>query len=222
MIENLKYFSKLSLSGIISLIKINTLGLLSTIGVALIGFIIITENSNVGSSNHVSTIPLLIMTFQTRPISSILWYITILGSPFLFYILANKYVISKLANKIIVDKSATLLNPTIDKLFDKFKAKQPYVIKNVGDYSITKLKLIENIQKDQTENKWLRRIILFGMKKVKMDDVDFNREDQNFYEIFKLKTIQTLKEISEPDRNMIWLTLAIQWVILGFIWLTKL
>lgn len=221
MTENLKYFSKLSLSGIISFLKINILGSISTVVVAIIGFIILTKNINAGSSGHVSAIPFLIMTFASRPIGSILWYIIVLGSPFLFFALGNKYVLTKLANKIIVDKSDTLINPALDKLLNKFKAKQPDTVKSVADYSMTKLKLIENIKKDETENKWLKRIIIFGMKKVKMDDVDFNKEGQNFYDILKLKTIETLKNISEPNKNILWLCLAAQWGLLAFIWLTK-
>jgi hypothetical protein len=221
MNENLKYFSKLSLLGAISFLKINMLASVSTIVVTILGFIILTKNVTIESSGHVSTISFLVMTFVARPIGSIFWYITLLGSPFIFFALGNKYVLSKVANKIIVDKSDTLLNPALDKLLNKFKSNHPNVIKNAGDYSMTKLKLMENIQKDQTENKWLRRIILFGMKKVKMDDVDFNKEDQNFYDMFKLKTIEILKDVSEPNKNMIWLTLAVQWLVLTFIWLTK-
>lgn len=221
MTENIKYFSKLSLSGAISFLKINFLGSISTVAVAIIGFIILTKNINAGSSGHVSAIPFLIMTFASRPIGSILWYILVLGSPFLFFALGNKYVLTKLANKIIVDKSETLINPALDKLLNKFKTNQPNSVKTVADYSMTKLKLIESIKKDETENKWLKKIIVFGMKKVKMDDVDFNKEGQNFHDILKLKTVETLKNISEPNKNILWLCLAAQWFILAFIWLTK-
>ncbi|WP_136668069.1 hypothetical protein [Flavobacterium sp. H122] len=221
MTENIKYFSKLSLSGIISFLKINILTTASTVTIGIIGFIILTKNINAGNSGHVSAIPFLVMTFGARPIGSILWYIVILGSPFLFFALGNKYVLTKLANRIIVDKSDTLLNPVLDKLFNKFKANQSNTIKSAADYSMNKLKLIENIKKDKTENKWLKRIIVFGMKKVKMDDVDFNKEGQNFHDILKLKTIETLKDISEPDKTIIWITLGVQWGVLLFIWLTK-
>lgn len=221
MIENLKYFSKLSLSGIVSLIKINTLGSISTIAVTIIGIINLSKDINVGSSGHVSAIPFITSTFASRPVGFILLCLSLFAFPVLIYMFANKYVLKKLANKIIIDKSETILNPMLDKLFNKFKANQPGSVKNAADYSINKLKLIENIKNDKTENKWLKRIIVFGLKKVKMDDVDFNKEDQNFYDILKIKTLETLHEISEPSKNIIWLTLGTQWLILGFICLTK-
>jgi hypothetical protein len=221
MIENLKYFSKLSLSGIVSLIKINTLGSISTIAVTIIGIINLSKDINVVSSGHVSAIPFITSTFASRPVGFILLCLSLFAFPVLIYMFANKYVLKKLANKIIIDKSETILNPMLDRLFDKFKANQPGSVKNAADYSINKLKLIENIKNDKTENKWLKRIIVFGLKKVKMDDVDFNKEDQNFYDILKIKTLETLHEISEPSKNIIWLTLGTQWLILGFICLTK-
>lgn len=221
MIENLKYFSKLSLSGVVSFIKINTLGSISTIAVAIIGIINLSKDINAGSSAHVSAFQFLTLTFSTRPVGFTLLCLIIFGIPVALYILGNKYVISKLTNKVIVDKSDVLIDPALDKLFNKFKEKQSDSIKNIGDYSLTKLKLIDSIKKDQTENKWLRKIIVYGMQKVKIDEMDFNKEGISFYEIFKDKTIEILKDVSEPNKNMIWLTLAVQWLVLTFIWLTK-
>ena len=59
------------------------------------------------------------------------------------------------------------------------------------------------------------------MKKIKLDDIDFNQENQNFYDIIKLKTHQTLKNISEPSRKSIFILIGIQFAILLFIWLTN-
>lgn len=139
----------------------------------------------------------------------------------MFFTLGNKYIITKLANKLITDKSESLINPLLDKAINKFQYKQPNVVKNAGDFSINKLKIIQDIKDDNSENKWLRKIIVFGMKKINLDDVDFNQENQNFYDIIKLKTYQSLKNISEPSRKSIFIVFGIQWAIALFIWLTN-
>ena len=180
-----------------------------------------TENIDAGHSGHASAIPFLTMTFFARPTGSILWYLTCICSPFIFFTLGNKYIISKLSNKLITDKSESLINPILEKVFQKFETKQPEILKNTGDFTLSRLKLIQEIKNDQTENKWLRKIIVFGMKKIKLDDVDFNHENHNFYDIVKAKTIQSLKDITEPNRNLIWTTIATQWAILLFIYATK-
>lgn len=221
MKENFKYFAKLSGIAIASFLKINILAVFSTVIVITIEFLLLTKNIDAGHSGHASAIPFLILTFFARPVGSILWYLTCICSPFLFFALGNKYIISKLSHKLITDKSESLINPLLERIFQKFQAKQPEILKNTGDFSLNKLKIIQEIKNDKAENKWIRKIIVFGMEKIKLDDVDFNKENQNFYDIIKEKTIQSLKNISEPSRTLIWATIAIQWAILIFIWLTK-
>lgn len=221
MKENFKYYAKLSGIALVSFLKINVLATLITITVTIIEFFILTKNIDAGHSGHVSPIPFLILTFFTRPIGSLLWYLTFIFSPFIFFALSNKYIISKLSHQLITDKSESLINPFLEKTFQKLQTKQPQILKNTGDFSLNKLKIIQEIQNDKTENKWLRKIIVFGMKKIKLNDVDFQQENQNFNDIIKEKTIQSLKNMSEPSKKLIWIVFAIQGAILLFIWLTE-
>ncbi|WCM42680.1 hypothetical protein MG290_03100 [Flavobacterium sp. CBA20B-1] len=214
MKENFKYIAKLSTTDLFSFLKINILATFSTIIVAIIGFFLLTENINAGNSGHASPLPFLLLTFLARPLGSILWYLICIGSPFLFFALGNKYILQKLSNKVITDKSESALNPLLEKGLQKFKTKQPEVLKNTGDFSVNKLKLIQEIKNDQSENKWLRKIIVFGMKKIKLDYVDFSKENQNFFDIIKEKTIQSLQNITKPSRKPIWIAISIQWIIL--------
>lgn len=221
MKENLKYIAKLSTIALFSFLKINIVVTLSTIIVGVIGFFLLTKNIDAGQSGHASAIPFLLMTFLARPIGSILWCLVCFGSPFLFFVLGNKYILSKLANKLITDKSDSLINPLLENILDKFKTNQSESLKNAEDFSLNKLKLIHEIQNDQSENKWLRKIIVFGMKKINLDDINFNQENLNFLDIVKLKTIQSLQNISKPSRKIILFPIVIQWIILMFLWLTE-
>jgi hypothetical protein len=218
MEDNFKYFAKLSATAIASFLKINILGALSTVIVVIIAFFLLTKNTNSGDA---SDTPFLISTFSTRPVGSILWCLTCICSPFLFFALGNKYIISKLSHKLITDKSESLINPLLERIFQKIQTKQPEILKNTGDFSLHKLKIIQDIKNDTTENKWVRKIIISGMEKIKLADVDFNKDNQSFSDIIKEKIIQKLKDISEPSRKSILIAIAIQWAILMFIWLTK-
>jgi hypothetical protein len=218
--EHLKYFTKLSSIAVFSFFKINLLGAISTIALIIMEYFLLTKNINAGSSAHVSTIPFLTMTFFARPAGSIMWYLTCVLSPILFFILGNKYIITKLTHKVITDKSESLLNPLLDKVLLKFKSKQTNPIKTAADYTIAKMKLIHDV-KSESDNKWLKKIISFGLKKIQLDDVDFSQEDLSFYDIIKAKTIQSLKNISQPSRELIWIVLGIQWLFFLVIVLTK-
>ncbi|MEN4760845.1 hypothetical protein ABEG63_10975 [Chryseobacterium sp. C39-AII1] len=221
MKENLKYIAKLSAIAISSFLKINLLGAFSTILLVVIEFILLTKGIDAGHSGHAGAAPFLIMVFLSRPVGSILWLITCFASPFLFFTLGNQYILSKLANRLINDKSESVITPILDKILSAVQKKQPQVMKNTGDFTLNKLKVINAIKNDKSENKWLKKIIVFGMEKIKMDDIDFNQENLNFYDIIKIKTIQSLNSISEPSRNLIWITTGAQWVLFFFIWLTK-
>ena len=221
MKENIKYITKISASAVFSFLKINILGAVSTVLVVILEFIFLTKNIDAGHSAHVSAIPFLLMMFFTYSVGSILWYLTCLVSPYLFFVFGNQYIIKKIISKIVTDKSESLIHPFFDLFLTKFKDKQPNVLRNSGDFTLNKLKIIQEIKNDKSENKWLKKILVFGMKKIQLDDVDFSKENLNFYEIIKTKTIQSLQSVSEPSKNAIWISVGIQWVILLFIWLTN-
>ena len=60
------------------------------------------------------------------------------------------------------------------------------MVKNSADFSVQKLKLIQNIKND-SENKLLKRIVIYGMRKAQINDIDFNQEELNFNDIIKTK-----------------------------------
>jgi len=217
MNERLKYIAKLSFSALLSFLKIYALATLSTVLVAFFGFILIAKNIDVGTSARVSIIPFLIIVFTTKTISAILWCLVFFGSPFLFFALANKYVLLKVSHKVIEDNSDDVIIPMLEKTLQGFREKQPVVLRNLEEYSLHKMKLIQEIRENPEENKWLKKVLIFALKKVRLDDIDFSDERLDFFEIMKIKTIQFLQSISKPKRTMIWVPLIIQWVILVII-----
>jgi len=105
----------------------------------------------------------------------------------------------------------------LEKILQRFKEKQPVVLRNLEEYSLQKMKLIQEIRENPTEKKWLKKVLIFALKKVRLDDIDFSDEHLDFFKIMKIKTIQFLQSVSKPKRTMIWLPIIIQWVILVII-----
>jgi hypothetical protein len=165
----------------------------------------------------VSIIPFLIVVFTTKTMSAILWCLVFFGSPFLFIALANKYVLLKTSHQVIADNSDDLIIPMLEKILQRFKEKQPVVLRNLEEYYLQKMKLIQEIRENPTEKKWLKKVLIFALKKVRLDDIDFSDEHLDFFKIMKIKTIQFLQSVSKPKRTMIWLPIIIQWVILVII-----
>lgn len=217
MIDTIKYLAKLTSSSIFSFTKINLLGAFSTVLVAVIGFILLSKDVDAGHSGHVSAAPFLILLVFQKPLSAILFYATLLGSPFLIFMFGNKYIVSKIIHKLLSDKSEKLIYPIIDKILLPFKNKGSFILKNKENKSTIKDKLIAQL-KNENENKWVKKAVQFGLEKAALDKIDFSKEEVSFSEIIKEKTITALQETLEPSRQILWLILAAQWVVLFLVW----
>lgn len=209
MNDNLKYITKLFSTATFSFIKINIIGQLLVAFIAVLTLCTIVYQSSGPGMGHVNGIAVVAFLFVLRPIGFSLAVLCIFILPFLLFSLGNKYIISKTINKLISDKGEVLLYPIIDKVLSKIKSNQPDLLKKGTDSTKLKLKLLQEI-KESKENKWLKKIILFGFKIVSLDDVDFSDEKVSFSDIIKEKTITGLKNVSQPSRNFFWIILGIQ------------
>ena len=222
MKEKIRYFAKISSVALFSFIKINLLGFISTFFCFTIGLYLLSASINSGIPNQGlghgnSGILFIVFCFLARPIGTIL-LILIFSAPFLYFMLGNKYIISKMITRLIKDKSEDTINPLLEKVLKKVKTNQPQLLKKGADLSLTKIELLNQV-KSETDNKWLKKVILFGLKKVKLDDVDFNRDNIDFSTILKTKTINALQNVREPSRKSILLVLTLQFIFLFIIWL---
>jgi hypothetical protein len=221
MNENIKYAAKLSGIAFLSFFKINILGIFSTLLVIVIEFFLITKSVNAGVTGHTSAIPFMVLTFINRPVGSLIWYLTCFLSPIIIFSLGNKYILSKISNKLTKDKSETVLVPLLDKAIATFKNKQPEVLRNAGDYALSKARVLNEIQEDKTGNKWLRKSLIFAMRKINFEGENFTTENLSFSDVLKSKTLEQLNSVTKPSRKFILIFLGLQWLLLLFIWLTK-
>lgn len=212
MKEHLVYIAKLTSLAFFNWIKLNILGTFSTIITFVIGLIVILNQVDTGHAGHAGVLPVFIVMFLTKPLGSILLILIFLCN-FLFVALSNKYVVGKVINKIVNDKAESHMLPVIDKILSKFKDNQPNLIKNGADYGLVKLKLIDQVKKE-SDNRWIKKAICFGMEKIRLDDVDFNNENLSFNEIIKQKLFTSLKQMSAPSMANIWYVVLFQWLAL--------
>jgi len=212
MNDNLKYITKLFGSASFSFLKINIIGQFLAVIIIVFSLITIVYQSSAGMA-HANGSAVVLLLFALRPIGFTLVVISTVAVPFLLFSLGNKYIMSKTIHKILSDKGETLLFPIIDKVLDKIKVNQPDLLKKGTDKTKLKLKLLQEIRESK-ENKWLKRIILYGFKKVNLDEVDFTDENVSFSAIIKEKIITGLKNMAQPSRNFFWIILGIQLTIL--------
>jgi len=213
--DEVKYAAKLLSRATLSFLKINLVGQIAIAILCIITIVVIisqTFNSG-GGPVHTNGQAAIVVLFLARPISFGLSVLSIFGAPFLLFTLGNKYVMARTINRLIADKGEQILFPIIDRILNKIKANQPQLMQSGVDKTKLRLKVLQEIR-DSKENKWFKKIIAFGFKKVELNEIDFRNENVSFTEILKNKIIDKLKDISEPSRLFFYLILGWQTLIL--------
>lgn len=213
--DEFKYVAKLLSRATLSFLKINLIGQVSIAVLCIVTMVVIVSQTfnNGGGPVHTNGEAAIVVLFLARPISFGLTVLSILGAPFLLFTLGNKYVMFRTINRLISDKGEQLLFPIIDRILNKIKANQPQLMQSGVDKTKLQLKVLQEIR-DSKENKWFKKIIAYGFKKVELDEIDFKDENVSFTEIVKNKIIDKLKDISEPSRLFFYLILGWQALIL--------
>ena len=134
--------------------------------------------------------------------------------PVLFIILANKNAIASAVYNVWKYKVADFIEPKIDFYINKMLQKQPGFLKNITEWSVVKVKLLDTINNDSQTPKLQKRIIKFVLKKIKMDNVDLKNPDTNLSAILSLKIRQFIEGFAEPDLKLVWILVGIDIVLI--------
>ena len=205
MIDKIKYFAKLSSTAAFSFVKIYVLAIVTTFTCITISIFYLFDGFNGG---HVGGGAAGLVIFTQKPVQSVA-FLLIGVCMFLIMAYANKYVMNKVISILIRDKAESTIYPLLDKVIARVKTKQPNAVKTGTDYAVVKLQLIDSLRYE-SENKWLKKALVDGLKKINLEDIDFKRQDMDFYEILKIKAVAALQNVTTPSRNFIWIMVALQ------------
>lgn len=217
MLDKVKYAAKLSFIGGSSFFKVYAVGSLSTVFSFTIGLLFFmygpyNQPGNLGSSAGIMAI---FVVFMIAPIQSILLTLIAISNYFVFS-MASSHAVKRVANRLLTDKGESLLYPLIDRALDKVISdistsdKQNWMQKGF-DFSLIQMQIINNI-KNQSENKWVKKLLIYGFKKLKVDDIPFNDPKLNIREIIKDRVIQAIREMANPSKKKFWYTILFHWI----------
>lgn len=219
MNENLKYFGKLSLIGLFTLVKIYVITFASTF-FALFSCLTInlTYMESAGSSGakaaHVSGATGLLYVVQLMkeyPIQSLI-YVLLTVSLFVIIPMGMRYTIRKLSNKVVHERRDDILIPLLDKIGIAVKEKTPDSIKSLTKITQAKVLMLKYL-KASNENRWLKKAAAYGIKKVNTLDIDFEKKDLNVFDEVQIKALAYLEQISKPNKNWFLISIGIQWTL---------
>src|SRR5690606_13601990 len=118
------------------------------------------------------------------------------------------------SHTLVNDKGENYIKATLDKIFAKAQDKEPTVLQHGTDVAITKLKVIQEVKNDTSQNKWFRKALAFAMKKVQLDDIDFSIGRHTITDVIKVRTFEKLQMMTTPSKSPIYILLGLQWFFL--------
>lgn len=210
MIDQVKYFTKLSSTAVLTLVKLYVVAMLSTAVSFFVCFMSLFIEP-VGAAPHAGAESTLLVLLETRPWQCVFCAL-IVACGFLLVVLSGKYTMSKVINRLVSDKSENTVLPLLNKVIEKFRQKRPAILEQASAASRSKLNLIQEV-KNEIQNRWVKRAVVFALKKARLDDVDFSQEDTRLSEVIRDRTMMALREMSQPDKPLFWITIAFQWVL---------
>lgn len=219
--NQIQYFTKLLAKTFLSLIKIYVLGVFSTVFVLVFGTIALLASVDFKAAAHGGAEAYLLVIFTTRPLASILLLLLLVVSPILFIILAKRYALNKAICQVVNEKSDAWILPLLDQSLLAFKAKHPDVFQSIDTFVLHKLRFIQNIKNDTSQHIWKRKIVVFFLKKINLNDVDVRDEKSSVTDIIELKVKNSLAQVSVPSRKSIFILVLIQWLAFLLVWKTN-
>ena len=218
LLSNIKIFAKISGKASLAWIKVALIGAVIMIVDLIIAIILLGDNSGGGfpASGHAGILGAvmgLIFLFMVEFWTALLLLVGILA-PVLFIILANKNAIASAVYNVWKYKIADFIEPKINFYIDKILQRQPDFLRNITDWSVVKVKLLDSINNDSQTPKLQKRIIKFILKKIKMNDVNFKDPNTNLNSILSLKIKQFIEGFAEPDLTLVWIITGIDVVLI--------
>ena len=218
LLGNIKLFGKISAKSLFAWLKVAFIGAIIMIVDIIIAVILFGDNPGGGfpAAAHGGILGAIVgffVLFTVEFWTALLLTVGILA-PILFIILANKNAIATAIYNVWKFKLADFVEPKIDFYIDKILQKQPDFLRNITDWSVVKVKLLDTINNDSETPKLQKRIIKFVLKKIKMDDVNFKDPNTNLNSILSLKIKQFIAGFTEPDLKLVWIIVAIDIVLI--------
>ncbi|MDR0229431.1 MAG: hypothetical protein LBI72_10250 [Flavobacteriaceae bacterium] len=223
MIDKIKYTAKISSIGVFNFVGMSFFGAFSAAMTFTIGLMLLMYGSQM-NAGHTSGEFVIIALAMMYPIQSIALLLTVI-SVYFIYAMSTSYAIKKVASKLVADKSESLLYPVIDKALDKTmggydeEAKSNMVQKGT-DFALLQMKAIDNI-KNESNNVWVRRLLVMGFEKLQIDDIPFGEEKGNIREAIKMKIVGFIQDFATPDRKKYWYILLYHWLVVLMIVITR-
>ncbi|QCX38136.1 hypothetical protein FF125_06730 [Aureibaculum algae] len=209
MKENIKLTAKITGKTALKWVFIFATGNLIT----LITFLIaLYRNMEVAGGGHGSIIALGIGLVTTNFFA----FLLVFGAPvfiILYFIIANKISIQNAIYLLWEGRLGDYISSKVGNLTTTLTHKEGWK-KELSDKAVLKVQLFQSAKDDVDTSKLQRKVILFGLKKIKLDDVNFQDKNVDLSHVITEKFNNFISETVKPSLKLFWGLVLIQIVLL--------
>ena len=186
--DNVKFFTKTAAGALSRWVLVFFGGLLAT---GLIVFIF-SSKANAASYNTIYIV-----------VSSLVFLI-------FYFIIANKTSLSFIISRLFDEKLSSVIGEKVCGLIQSFSEKQPNWMQSIKNGAALKDKLLDSSQQDSSLNKIQRKVIAYGLKKINLDDVNFQQENINLAQEVSDRLMLKLSETAKHSYGLFWGVAGVQ------------
>ncbi|MBJ2175843.1 hypothetical protein JBL43_16435 [Aureibaculum sp. A20] len=209
MKENIKLVAKITGKTALKWLFIFALGNIVT----LITFLIaLFRNIEVAGGGHGNIIALFVGLLSTNFFA----FLLIFGAPIfiiLYFIIANKISIQHAIYLLWEGRLGSYISSKVGKLTTTLTNKEGWK-KELSDKAVLKAQLFQSAKDDADTSKLQRKVINFGLKKIKLDDVNFQDKNLDLSLVITEKFNNFISETVKPSLKLFWGLVLIQIVLL--------
>ena len=209
MKENIKLTAKSTGKTALKWVFIFAMGNLIT----LITFLIaLYRNMEIAGGGHGSIIALGIGLVTTNFFA----FLLVFGAPvfiILYFIIANKISIQNAIYLLWEGRLGDYISSKVGNLTKTLTHKEGWK-KELSDKAVLKAQLFQSAKDDVDTSKLQRKVILFGLKKIKLDDVNFQDKNVDLSHVITEKFNNFISETVKPSLKLFWGLVLIQIVLL--------
>lgn len=148
--------------------------------------------------------------------SNIYAFLLVFGAPLFlifYFITANKSSIQKAIYLLWKGDMGDYISDKVGKFAEHLTEKVGWK-KELSNKAILKAKLLHENRTDPNSSKLQRKVINFGFKKIRLDDINFEENDLSLSGILTTKFNTFISESVKPSSKLFWIVILVQLALL--------
>lgn len=217
--SNFAIYTKIGTRALLKGLVVGSSGIIFCFISFLVSIYLFSDNEGGGApaAAHAGVLGVFVglLSLFTEELWSAILLVTSLGLIYFYSVFAAKTALFTVIHHVWKNKLADFITPKIASYMQKLLTHQPDWLKKAGDKGIVKMKLLQEAKDDSTLNKVQQKILVFGIKKIELNEDELQNLDSVMLTTKISETVKNrISEFANPSLLPFWIVMTLQVVLL--------